>query len=796
MTPVEVERAITARVAELIVGRGAPMPGALEAVDLLSAPRRSRWRCARAPTPWSSRPPSGAWASSRRSPCWHSAEWEPLGKPHPGAYLSTAAKLGVDPTGCLAVEDSFNGAIAAKAARMRVVVVPEPAALDSPRWGFCDAVLRLAGRLRRGAAAVARAARPVVRRTGGLARRRGADRPRDRRLREPPETFASEPPSVPIHLSRGAFPGQGGPSDVGPQPEAGRWATSLRSRSAPGRQHRWRPVARHGGGFEHEAALVACARGFRRISRLPARTVRIGVLASGSGTILEAILAAGLPGPPGDRRPPVPRPRGGRGRRHPRRAGRPGRLRRVRAGVRPRRLHRGRSTEALVAAGVDVVAMAGFGTVLGQPIHDAFPGRILNTHPALLPAFPGWHAVRDALAAGVTETGTTVHVATLEMDAGPILAQAAVPVLPERHRGDPARADQGGRADALSRDHPHVHRRAGGDGRGWARITAGGRTMRALLSVYDKTGLGRPGPRAFRSGLGAGLQRRDLGGPGRGRHRPRRGGRPDRRPRDARRPGQDPPPRPSTAASWPTGPSPSTSPTSTGQGIELIDLVVCNLYPFSSDPSIELIDVGGPTMVRAAAKNHDHVGVVVDPGGLRGGPRRAAARRLAVARHPAAPGPRRLRPHRRLRRRHRRVARRAGAPTGRRPSPGRSIRRRRPAAPTIHLTLERAGSLRYGENPHQHGARYRIVGQHSWWDDVVQHGGKELSYLNIFDADAAWRLVHELAAPAPARPRSPSSSTPTRAGRPSHDDLAGPTSGPSSATRSRPSAASWPSAGR
>jgi phosphoribosylaminoimidazolecarboxamide formyltransferase/IMP cyclohydrolase len=65
--------------------------------------------------------------------------------------------------------------------------------------------------------------------------------------------------------------------------------------------------------------------------------------------------------------------------------------------------------------------------------------------------------------------------------------------------------------------------------------------------------------------------------------------------------------------------------------------------------------------------------------------------------------------------------------------------------PSIHLTLERVGSLRYGENPHQHGARYRIVGQHSWWDDVVQHGGKELSYLNIFDADAAWRLVHEVA---------------------------------------------------
>ncbi len=84
----------------------------------------------------------------------------------------------------------------------------------------------------------------------------------------------------------------------------------------------------------------------------------------------------------------------------------------------------------LVAHQVDLVAMAGFGTVLGETVHRAFPGRILNTHPALLPAFPGWHGVRDALAAGAPETGCTVHLATLEMDAGPILAQEVVPVLP------------------------------------------------------------------------------------------------------------------------------------------------------------------------------------------------------------------------------------------------------------------------------------------------------------------------------------------------------------------------------
>ena len=90
----------------------------------------------------------------------------------------------------------------------------------------------------------------------------------------------------------------------------------------------------------------------------------------------------------------------------------------------------GEVAERLESRGTDLVAMAGFGTVMTGAIHEAFPNRILNTHPALLPAFPGWHGVRDALAAGVSETGCTVHVATLEMDAGPILAQEALRVLP------------------------------------------------------------------------------------------------------------------------------------------------------------------------------------------------------------------------------------------------------------------------------------------------------------------------------------------------------------------------------
>ena len=87
---------------------------------------------------------------------------------------------------------------------------------------------------------------------------------------------------------------------------------------------------------------------------------------------------------------------------------------------------------ALSVHDLDLIAMAGFGTILAEPMHEAFAGRMVNTHPALLPSFKGWHAVRDALAFGVKVTGCTVHVVTLEVDDGPILAQAAVPI----HVGD------------------------------------------------------------------------------------------------------------------------------------------------------------------------------------------------------------------------------------------------------------------------------------------------------------------------------------------------------------------------
>ncbi len=153
--------------------------------------------------------------------------------------------------------------------------------------------------------------------------------------------------------------------------------------------------------------------------------MRIGVLASGSGTNLEAILAAQLPVAV------VVVDRPCRATEVATAHGVPAvTLRRDSFGPDfDRDAYTERVVEALEAQDVELVVMAGYGTILAKQIHDAFPGRILNTHPALLPAFPGWHAVEDALAAGVKITGCTVHVATLEVDSGPILAQEAVPVL-------------------------------------------------------------------------------------------------------------------------------------------------------------------------------------------------------------------------------------------------------------------------------------------------------------------------------------------------------------------------------
>ena len=188
-------------------------------------------------------------------------------------------------------------------------------------------------------------------------------------------------------------------------------------------------------------------------------------------------------------------------------------------------------------------------------------------------------------------------------------------------------------------------------------------------------------------------------------------------------------------------------------GIGAIDLVVSNLYPFSSDPSVELIDIGGPAMVRAAAKNHEHVGILTSPSDypvvleeLRASGTLSAATRRRLARaafaHTAAYDAAIV------------AWLDAGGPTPVAALQGATAADLEEAdlsavlPPTLHLTLERTDVLRYGENPHQRGSRYRVAGTASWWDDMVQHAGNQLSYLNIFDGDAAWRLVHELAADA------------------------------------------------
>ncbi|MDA8290510.1 MAG: phosphoribosylglycinamide formyltransferase [Actinomycetota bacterium] len=153
--------------------------------------------------------------------------------------------------------------------------------------------------------------------------------------------------------------------------------------------------------------------------------MRIGALASGTGSVLEAILEDDLPVSV----VVVDRPCGAE--KVAERAKVP--VERVLRTRFDRGFDRGGYTREVVDAlerhRVEVVVMAGYGTVLGRAMHERYPGRVLNTHPALLPSFPGWHAVAEALAAGVKVTGCTVHVATPEVDAGPILAQEAVPVL-------------------------------------------------------------------------------------------------------------------------------------------------------------------------------------------------------------------------------------------------------------------------------------------------------------------------------------------------------------------------------
>ena len=173
-------------------------------------------------------------------------------------------------------------------------------------------------------------------------------------------------------------------------------------------------------------------------------------------------------------------------------------------------------------------------------------------------------------------------------------------------------------------------------------------------------------------------------------------------------------------------------------GVEAFQLVVVNLYPFEATvalddvtdrQAIENIDIGGPAMIRAAAKNHAHVGVVTSPdqyaqvvaaveqGGLDDELRRELARAAF----------------------YRTAAYDAAILRWMEPDelPARLV-----------LPLERRSILRYGENPHQAAAAYREAGEDGWWTSAVQLQGKEMSFNNYVDTEAAWRLAWEFEDPA------------------------------------------------
>ncbi len=412
----------------------------------------------------------------------------------------------------------------------------------------------------------------------------------------------------------------------------------------------------------------------------------------------------------------------------------------------------------LADAAPDAIVLAGYMRLIGPTVLAAYPGRILNTHPSLLPAFPGSHSVRDALAHGAAITGATVHLVDETLDGGPIVAQEAVPILPDddeatlhariravEHRILP-RAVALLIGDALSVD-PDGRRVRLDVGRADEAVPT---PRRALLSVSDKTGLVELGQglvnarfelvstggtaRALRE---AGLPVTDvaavtgfpemLDGRIKTLHPRVHGGiLADRRIADHRH-------------------------QLLAAAIAPFELVVVNLYPFAAaaerpgitfDELVEEIDIGGPSMVRAAAKNHASVAIVILPdrypavlaaiveeGSVPAGLRAALA--VEAFRHTAAYD-----------------ARIAAELPGRMAEAGLELPDE-PGLPgaadpypsSVTIALEKVETLRYGENPHQVAARYRRPGAGA--DDgpfatgAAPLQGKQLSYNNVLDASAA-----------------------------------------------------------
>jgi len=244
--------------------------------------------------------------------------------------------------------------------------------------------------------------------------------------------------------------------------------------------------------------------------------------------------------------------------------------------------------ESVAAVSPELVVLAGYMRITGPAMLAAFAGRMMNLHPALLPAFPGAHGVRDALAAGVKVTGATVHFVDDSLDGGPIIAQEAVPVLP-----NDTEETLFERIHAV--EHGLLPRAVGLFLAGALSVEPDGRTVcidaskaaakmpvprRALLSVSDKTGLAEFGPAWFAWGR-AGLHRWNGSGAARRGSAGHRRGRGHRLPGDARRTGQDASPagaRGILADRRVTAHREQLA----AAAIDPFELVVVNLYPFAA----------------------------------------------------------------------------------------------------------------------------------------------------------------------------------------------------------------------
>lgn len=400
--------------------------------------------------------------------------------------------------------------------------------------------------------------------------------------------------------------------------------------------------------------------------------------------------------------------------------------------------------ERLQAFQVDLIALAGYMRMVGQTLLNAYPQRILNLHPALLPLYPGTEAILRAYQDGVPYSGVTVHYIDAGMDTGPVLAQEKVArpsgislrefearIHAAEHRLFPA---------TLEKVAENIQKRKGAPMQHFA-----------LLSMFKKEGLIplAQGLLAHNLSLlstgGTARALREAGLPvtevqalthfpemmdGRVKtlHPAIHGGILARRDRedDLSRLAEN--------------------------DFGLIDVVACNLYPFaevlakgvSDAEQIEMIDIGGPSMLRAAAKNHRWVTVLVDPADYD-----AALASLDTAESMEA---RALRRH---------LAAKVFQETARydalvaayleSPADFAEAGKEDQAAAfpaVVQFTGRQIQSLRYGENPHQKASFYALSESSEWsLSRAVQLHGKELSYNNIQDTNAALELLAEFSRP-------------------------------------------------